>query len=107
MKKWIKTDLIILIVCVAYYTAIYFLNTTCLIKFIFNTECPTCGTTRALVCLLTGNIRGYVFYNYLALPLIITVYGCIHFDEKLKKVFNYLAVILAIALIVRYIFLHF
>ncbi|MDY3928495.1 MAG: DUF2752 domain-containing protein [Clostridia bacterium] len=51
---------------------------------LFNIKCPTCGVTRALICILTLNIKGYISYNAMALPLIICVLLEIH-KSFLKK----------------------
>ena len=107
LRIWLLTDLIISIFCIVYYLTLYFLDGTCFIKLIFNIECPTCGVTRALVCFLNADIEGYIEYNFLAIPFLLVLYGCLHFTNRLKQAFNFLAIIIAVALMIRYILLHF
>ncbi|MBP5156372.1 MAG: DUF2752 domain-containing protein, partial [Treponema sp.] len=42
----------------------------CAIRILFHVPCPTCGVTRALLSLLTGNVSGYCYYNIMAVPLL-------------------------------------
>lgn len=104
IREWLKTDLNILSVCLIYYSFLFFLGDTCLIRKIFKLDCPTCGTTRALFCLIKGDFKGYVSFNYLALPLVLSLYGCLHFKGKLGKVFNIAVVIVAVCLIIKYFY---
>ena len=48
---------------------IYLLPVTCLWKALFGIECPTCGMTRAIICLLQGNPAGYLAHNAMAVPV--------------------------------------
>lgn len=47
---------------------------TCIIRKIIKIPCPTCGVTRAMLSLLTGNIQKYFYYNPMALPLCLAVF---------------------------------
>ena len=104
IKKWLFIDLIVLFVGVGYYLATYFLGQTCLIKWIIKKECPTCGMSRAILCLLKGDIRGYFSFNYLALPTLIGFYALLHVSERTKKFVNIYAVILAVCILIKFIF---
>lgn len=41
----------------------------CLFRRLTGIPCPGCGLTRALLCLLRGDIRGALAYNALAIPI--------------------------------------
>ena len=43
----------------------------CSFKKIFGIACPTCGMTRAMLSLLHGDIIDTIYYNILAIPLVI------------------------------------
>ena len=51
---------------------------SCPVLAITGMICPTCGTTRALLALLQGNISGYLSFQPMALPMIAAVLLCIH-----------------------------
>ncbi|MBQ9104472.1 MAG: DUF2752 domain-containing protein [Clostridia bacterium] len=104
LRKWLITDLIIVIIAIIYFSYLEVLGETCLIKAIFRVECPTCKMTRAMLCLLSGDINGYINYNFMALPTALVVYGCLHTTGKYNKLFNYIAIVVAIAVLMRYIF---
>lgn len=42
---------------------------TCIIREITGIPCPTCGVTRALISLICGNLKAYMYYNSFAVPL--------------------------------------
>lgn len=43
----------------------------CLFKSVLGIACPTCGMTRAMLSLLHGDIINTIYYNILAIPLVI------------------------------------
>jgi hypothetical protein len=105
--KWIKTDVVLISVGLLYYLILYFIGDTCLIKFVFNKECPCCGMTRAILCLIRFDFTGYFKYNLLALPTFVFIYCYLHVQtEKYKKFFNIALVILAMAILMRFIFIN-
>lgn len=104
IAEWLKTDIVILSVCLIYYTVLYFLDDTCIIRYVIKRDCLTCGCTRAILCLLSGDLGGYFAYNYMALPLFITIYGFLHTKGKMKVFFNTTAVIISVCLVLRYIY---
>lgn len=101
--KWMLVDLAIGVIVVFYYALLWIFNTTCLIKLIVNVECPTCGMTRAMISLLKGDIKGYIDNNYLALPAFVVVYLSFHLKDKGKKIVSIFAIVLAVAIFLRYI----
>lgn len=105
IKKWILADLVVLFVVILYYAVLYINGQTCLIKWLFNFECPTCGMTRAICRLIVGDIKGYIDYNFLALPTAICFYACLHASGRVKKWVNILTVVLAVGIIIKYFFI--
>ena len=48
--------------------------------------CYSVGITRGISCLLKGNFSQAVAYNFLSIPVLITILGIIVFDfKKIKK----------------------
>ena len=60
------------------WVAFYLLKITCPILSLTGIPCPTCGTTRALLSLLRGDIKNYLYYQPMAVPMTITVVLCMH-----------------------------
>ena len=101
---WLLIDLTLLLIATLYYITIYLLGTTCLIKKAIGIDCPTCGLTRSLICLLKGDIHGYFEFNFLSLPTLLILYLSFHIkNEKIKKILNVLIIALALAIFIRYI----
>ena len=84
----------------------------CPIKYFLHFDCPACGSTRAIISLLRGDIRAYFTYNPVALPLLAVVLFALH-----KGLFNLnrrtemliiisIAVCVCIAYIFRIIFMQ-
>ena len=55
----------------------------CPINYFLHIDCPACGSTRAIISLLRGDIRAYFTYNPVALPLLAVVLFALH-----KGLFN-------------------
>ncbi|MBP5444199.1 MAG: DUF2752 domain-containing protein [Treponema sp.] len=59
---------------------------TCIFRSIFHFPCPTCGVTRALFSLFTGNFQDYCYYNVMAIPLVFATgsmfFGIIKHNKK-------------------------
>lgn len=55
----------------------------CPIKYFLHIDCPACGSTRAIVSLLRGDVHSYFAYNPMALPLLAVILFALH-----KKLFN-------------------
>ena len=111
MKKtfitWIKIDIILFLIVCAYYGILNIIGATCVIKWIFGVNCPTCGMTRAIISLLKGNVCEYFILHPLALPTAIIVYFSFHINNKKnKKIFNLILILLAILILAWYIFIN-
>lgn len=111
MKKTLKIMLGHIVfftgVCLFLYISKKF-NITCFVKAIFKTDCPTCGSTRALLSLLKLDFNGYLRYQPMALPLLAVFLLICHFKyvkrKKLAYCFMFTVVILNLVIyIVRQI----
>lgn len=108
LKRWIKLDVIAILIASLYYTILSLFNETCLIKGLFHISCPTCGMTRAILCFLHGNLKGYFDYHPLALPTLFVFYFSLHIrDVKHKYCLNVLSILLAFAILLRYLIITF
>lgn len=50
---------------------------TCSIKEHFGIDCPGCGSQRALIALLKGNVLDSLHYHVALIPFIITIFALI------------------------------
>lgn len=105
LKKWLLIDIELVFICLSYYLLLYLLKQTCFIKWAIGFECPACGMTRAMICLIKGDIVGYVNYNFMALPTFIVLYLGFHKPKPLIKITNVLTFIVAVGVLIRYIYI--
>lgn len=60
-------------------TAVYAISPIgCPIKYFLHFDCPACGSTRAILSLLRGDIYSYFSYNPMALPLLFVILFALH-----------------------------
>lgn len=81
-------------------------HNTCIIKALFNIDCPGCGLTRATLALLRGDIKASLHYNYACIFWWLTfiLFFIDRYIKQLKiKPFPVLFIITCIITIVRYI----
>lgn len=68
----------------------------CIILKLTGIPCPTCGTTRAMISLIKGNINDYLEYQPFALPLVIAVITAICMkairNKKLARAYIYIVI---------------
>jgi hypothetical protein len=76
---------------------------TCIIRSIFHIPCPTCGVTRALISLIKGDIKGYCFYNIMALPLCLATIMLIYGDKTNNKKMTIIGVLILVINILYYL----
>ncbi len=76
----------------------------CPFRNIVGIPCPTCGVTHALVALVHLDFRAYIQYNFMAVPLAIAVLIAFHLNLfKHKKILT--TIVLSIAIINFFIYL--
>lgn len=78
----------------------YYLDLGCVLRNLTGIPCPTCGASRAILSLLTFNLKGYFYYHPIALALLLTVHTTA-FPSKYRKfiiVYMVAAVILTLIL---------
>ena len=54
------------------------LDVSCPIRVLTGIPCPTCGTTRALLSLLRGDVSAYLRYQPMAVFLVLSVLAALH-----------------------------
>ncbi len=69
----------------AVFLLFWVFSVPCPVKLIFSVPCPTCGVSRALACLLRGDISGYFAHQPMALPLALAVVLCFLLPVMGKK----------------------
>ena len=77
---------------------------TCIIREITGIPCPTCGVTRALLSLVYGNLKAYMYYNSFAVPLCIATLFMIIGTHIKKRNFQIISVIIILLNITYYIY---
>lgn len=97
MKKFIvtKKHIITLVIVCFSLLALDVSGVGCPFFALTGMECPTCGATRAIFCLLSFDIEGYLFYNPMAAFLIVAMVLYI-FQSEGKAVSVYYVVIAVI-----------
>ena len=105
LKSWLLIDFKLVVICIFYYLFLHLLGQTCLIKWVIGFECPACGMTRAMKCLIKGDIIGYINFNFMALPTFIVLYLGFHKPKPLIKITNILTCFVAVGVLIRYIYI--
>ena len=70
--------IIYLSVIVAYILVLRVLRIGCPSRFFFKISCPGCGGTRAILSLLRLDIKAYLYYHPLAVPLCVAIWLMLH-----------------------------
>ena len=84
MKKVSFRRFLVVHIPAAAIIAVYVISPIgCPIKYFLHFDCPACGSTRAILSLLRGDIHSYLAYNPIALPLLFVVLFALH-----KGLFN-------------------
>ena len=61
------------------------LDIGCPFLFLFKIPCPTCGVTRAILAFLRGDLKSYLRFQPMAIPLLFAVWLALHqrlFSQK-------------------------
>lgn len=103
---WIKTDLVVLLVGLLYYSVLFITGETCLIKAVTGKDCPCCRMTRAMIRLFKGDFLGYFNENFMAFPVAVCFYMQLHFNKgKIKKAVDAVTVFVAAITFIKYLFI--
>lgn len=107
-KDIIKKHIPIISVLTIYVIFIYISGIGCPIRYIFDFPCVTCGTTRALISFLKGDLMLAFYYHplfLLALPFLLLVahYNLKSFMGLSKKIRSTLLIIILILYVITYI----
>lgn len=97
-----------LLIILGYYLFLFLLEISCPFLAIFKIPCPGCGSTRALISLLSGDLKGYFDYNPATLLIIITLMMAFHANLLSKylnkKLLNSLVISFSVIIFGVYIF---
>lgn len=99
--------LLIFLVIIGLVCLYYALGITCPFYYLFKIPCPTCGITRSLICLLKLDLKGYLHYNALSVPVVIAFLLVIHINilkGKLRKIALTFSLIVFILNLIYYIY---
>ena len=80
-----RKTLIPLFLAVGVFALLWLFRIPCPVKALFGVPCPACGVTRALACLLRGDLPGYMAQQPMALPLALAVALCLLLPVVRKK----------------------
>ena len=74
----LKRHIIIFAVICCFIILCQLFDIYCPFRCLTAIPCPTCGVTRAMIALVKADLKGYLNYHPLALPLLISVISMIH-----------------------------
>lgn len=78
----------------------------CPVWLVFGVPCPTCGVIRALLALTQGKLTDYLYYQPMALFLVVAVFLALHHKPLLRfrwVLWTYVGVVLVLNLVL-YVF---
>ena len=113
LEKIIRSHVGVIEAALAYVIVLRVLNITCPIRGIIQIPCPGCGTTRALISLAKFDVKGYFYYNAMALPLLLILFLQFHkeagFMKKIKIknmniIIDVITIIIVVLVIAYYIY---
>lgn len=106
VKKTILKHLLIITVAAAVMLLFNLLHIDCPVRFATGIPCPACGMTRAMLSLLTGDCKGYFYYNAMALPMTLLLAVGIHKDKLHlnRTVTNIVLIVGAAAVFAYYVY---
>lgn len=101
-RKWFLRHIKYLISVIIVWSIYTVIGIGCPIYAIFGIRCPACGTTRALISLLSGNLELYFKLNPFAILLIVSLLIGIHLSVMPKKQNKYATVVIIIIAIFNF-----
>ncbi len=103
-KKILLNHLVIFLVVAAILLVYEFTDFGCPINVFLGFDCPTCRITRAVYALLRLDFKGYFAINFMAVPVILSVWFFIHRNLfKYSKQIAYLTLGIVLLNFVLYI----
>ncbi len=72
IKKALIVNLAVIAVVCLYYALLNLTDVSCPLKLLLGFDCPTCGSTTAVLSLLKGDFQGYLNKPF-SLPLFVAV----------------------------------
>ncbi len=104
LKRIIKRHIILIAVVCLFVFISSLTGIGCPINYILKIPCPACGTTRAMLSLLRLDLKAYLGYNFMALPLCVAVLLMFNIDIiKHKQIATGFAIAVAAVTFVRWI----
>ena len=88
LKRLLAIHLGFIALLAVYFLVLHFLGITCPLRALINSPCPTCGMTRAFMCLLRLDFKKSFYYHPLLLPFLAAAFLAFHKKTKLLKWMN-------------------
>ena len=85
----------------------YALSLPCPFRWLTGIPCPTCGTIRAILSLLRGDLRTYLQLQPMAIPLLVAILCCLHIHKAngvVREIMTYAVPVICSANFLLYIF---
>ncbi len=73
-KNLFSRTLVYFIFLLIYVSLLTAFNVHCPFAFFLGIKCPTCGISRALISLLSLDLKSYFSYHPLAIPMVVSVW---------------------------------
>lgn len=107
VKNILIRNLLVLLCLITYSIILHLFNITCPWLFLFNIPCPTCGVTRALVCIIKGSFVNSIKYNPMAIPLTIALFMQVNkcfVNKKTKNILDIISIFIVLLNFAFYLF---
>lgn len=81
------------------FAIFYFFHIPCPSKYFFHIPCLTCGATRAILSLLKLDFKSYLYYNAMAIPLLVAIVLGIHLKILKGKMYKFANIFIVLTII--------
>ena len=81
----------------------YYLDVGCVLRNLTGMPCPTCRASRAILSLLTFNIKDYFYYHPMALPIALALFLTVRITAFPSKYRKFIIVYLVAAVVLTLI----